>query len=190
MFNTDFIEIYDNAVPSHQCKEIIDWMDNQRMVRGMLGAQLHLDLDLKDDWEVPHDLCNFSLNNTITDILRPCLLKYTDYYRKKHREIDKIQSWGLYRDFNAQKYYPGQGYHALHCEEDDGTSNRVLVWTVYLNTVTDKGGTYYENFNRTVKAKEGRLVIFPPYWTHRHKGVVSKTQTKYIATGWYNYEKT
>ena len=66
----------------------------------------------------------------------------------------------------------------------------MLVWTVYLNTVTDKGGTYYQNFNRTVKAKEGRLVIFPPYWTHRHKGVVSKTQTKYIATGWYNYEKT
>ena len=48
----------------------------------------------------------------------------------------------------------------------------------------------FSSFNKTVQAKEGRLIIFPPYWTHRHKGVVSKTQTKYIATGWYNYEKT
>ena len=51
----------------------------------------------------------------------------------------------------------------------------------------DKGGTYFSTYNKTINAKEGRLVIWPAYFTHTHKGVVSKTQTKYIATGWHSY---
>ena len=187
MFNTNFIEIYDNALPSYRCKEIIDWMDSQEMIPGMLGKVRVLRPEMKDDWEVDPKKCRFSLDNTITNILRPILTKYTLSYRRRYDEIHHIQKWGLYSDFNAQKYYPGQGYHTLHCEDDSPGTNRVLVWSVYLNTVTDKGGTYFSAFNKTVQAKEGRLIIFPPYWTHRHKGVVSKTQTKYIATGWFNY---
>jgi len=29
-------------------------------------------------------------------------------------------------------------------------------------------------------------VIWPADFTHTHRGIVSKTQEKYIATGWYN----
>ena len=63
----------------------------------------------------------------------------------------------------------------------------MMVWHIYLNTVTDGGGTHYTQYNKTIDAVEGRLVIWPAYWTHFHHGVVSKTQTKYIATGWYNF---
>ena len=55
----------------------------------------------------------------------------------------------------------------------------------YLNTVTDDGGTYFSNYDLTLDAVEGRLVIWPAYWTHFHKGIVSASQEKYIATGWY-----
>ncbi len=56
-----------------------------------------------------------------------------------------------------------------------------------MNTVTEGGGTRFDNFDMTVDAVEGRMVIWPPYWTHFHQGVVSNTQTKYIATGWYSF---
>ena len=36
-----------------------------------------------------------------------------------------------------------------------------------------------------LKAEEGKGVIWPAYWTHIHHGIVSKTEVKYIATGWY-----
>ena len=36
-------------------------------------------------------------------------------------------------------------------------------------------------------AKTGSTLIWPATWTHTHKGVISKTQTKYIITGWYSY---
>ena len=63
----------------------------------------------------------------------------------------------------------------------------VLAWTLYLNDVEDGGETYYTYYDLKVKSKEGRLVIFPAYWTHAHKGIVSKTETKYIATGWFSF---
>ena len=65
----------------------------------------------------------------------------------------------------------------------------MLVWMIYLNTVTDDGGTYFESYDKTINAVKGRCVIWPAFWTHFHNGIVSKTQTKYIATGWFMYDR-
>ena len=58
-----------------------------------------------------------------------------------------------------------------------------------MNTVTDQGGTHFTNYDVTTDAVEGRLVIWPAYWTHTHHGVMSPSQTKYIATGWYEFKQ-
>ena len=58
---------------------------------------------------------------------------------------------------------------------------------VYLNTVNDGGGTAFDNYGFETKAEEGSLLIWPAFWTHFHHGIVSPTETKYIATGWYSY---
>ena len=67
------------------------------------------------------------------------------------------------------------------------SSKRVLVWMLYLNTVTDLGGTEFDYQNFTCKAESGKMVIWPPYWTHFHKSQVSPSQVKYIMTGWFAY---
>ena len=58
---------------------------------------------------------------------------------------------------------------------------------IYLNDVPD-GGTQFIDQEKTLKAVEGRVVIWPAYWTHTHRSQVSHTQTKYIATGWYIFD--
>ena len=63
-----------------------------------------------------------------------------------------------------------------------------MVWMIYLNTVTKDGGTYFSNYDKTINAVQGRLVIWPAYWTHTHRGVISTEQIKYIATGWFDTE--
>ena len=120
---------------------------------------------------------------------RHVLNKYTTSYRDSYPSLDLLDPWMVYDAYNIQKYDPGGAYHLIHCENCGGPNDikRVMAWMIYLNTVTDKGGTYFSSYNKTIKAKEGRLVIWPAYFTHPHKGVVSKTQTKYIATGWYNF---
>jgi len=36
----------------------------------------------------------------------------------------------------------------------------------------------------TVQPEQGKLVLFPPFWTHEHRGQVLEQGVKYIATTW------
>ena len=193
MSNPDFIGIYDNAVSSYNCKKIIKWFDTEPLTRGTVmysdGTGV-IDTRLKSDWEVDDPYKTILTNNTFLDIIiRDALIKYTSSYRESYPSVDIIDPWNVCDVYNIQKYDPGDGYHALHCEScNSATVHRVMAWMIYLNTVTDEGGTYFSSYNKTLEAKEGRLVIWPAFFTHDHCGVVSKTQTKYIATGWFTYD--
>ncbi|BCU93934.1 MAG: hypothetical protein CM15mV3_2200 [Caudoviricetes sp.] len=49
-------------------------------------------------------------------------------------------------DFNIQRYYPGQGFKSIHCENNSKYDNTVLAWMFYLNTVED-GGTLFTSYD-------------------------------------------
>jgi len=117
------------------------------------------------------------------------LNKVIQKYKKKYEYVDKWHNaWGISEKWNIQKYNPGEGYFALHCERS-GLYNclRHLVFMTYLNDVTDKGQTEWHYQKLKVKPKKGLTIIWGTDWTFMHKGIVSPTQTKYIATGWYSY---
>ena len=57
----------------------------------------------------------------------------------------------------------------------------------YLNDVEDEGETEFYYQKLKVKPKKGLTLIWPADWTHTHRGIPSKTQEKYIATGWYSF---
>lgn len=183
----DFIEIYDGALSSDQCKNITDYIDRSPLVRGTVGNNKKLDLEAKNAWQLKGPA--FDDDKLPSNYLGESLCSHTDYYLETYPLLEQIGSWSLDRRYALQKYNPGGGYFLNHCENDAlQHSSRVLVWMIYLNTVTEGGGTKFDHYNRTIDAKEGRLVIWPAGWTHFHKGIVSKTETKYIATGWYVYE--
>lgn len=99
-------------------------------------------------------------------------------------------TWKIESGFNIQKYPPTGGYLIDHCEHGPSElfSKRILAWMIYLNDVTNGGGTKFSNQNITIKARTGDLYIWPASFTHIHRGIVSLTQTKYIATGWCSYK--
>lgn len=114
-----------------------------------------------------------------------------DYIIRHQLAMSKLDPFQMSPLFNMQRYEPSEGFYGYHCERASlKYSNRVLVWMVYLNTVTDRGETefyYQHHFERPV---EGKLVIWPSDWTHLHRGIPSPTQTKYILTGWFNHFET
>jgi hypothetical protein len=61
----------------------------------------------------------------------------------------------------------------------------MLVFMVYLNDL-EYGGTEFMFQNHTEKAEAGKLLIWPTDWTYYHRGQISKTEAKYILTGWYS----
>ena len=55
---------------------------------------------------------------------------------------------------------------------------------LYLNNVKN-GGTEWKYQELKTEAVSGDLVIWPASFTHTHRGIISKTDEKYIATGWF-----
>ena len=108
-------------------------------------------------------------------------------YKIDYPWVNSISEWAPTNKFNVQRYYPGQGYFGPHCENSSKNNPRVMAWMFYLNTVTDGGQTRFISYDLNVNPVEGRLVIWPAFWTHIHHGITSETQTKYIATGWFQY---
>ncbi|MCB1757919.1 MAG: 2OG-Fe(II) oxygenase [Gammaproteobacteria bacterium] len=80
----------------------------------------------------------------------------------------------------AQQFY--------HWHIDGGShefADRQLVALWYLNDVEGPGGTTDFRFQDVqVKPEAGKLILFPPFWTHEHRGAVLEQGVKYIATTW------
>ena len=185
----NFIEVFENALTDEQCDICIDAVNQDKRSRsGVVNTEqgeMIVDKNRKDDIELCLEL---QIQEPIHDIICPSLINHGREYQKRQPAVTQISSWTFTPYYNIQKYNPGQGFHILHTENGDKfTANRILAWMFYLNTVTDGGGTYWENYNLTMNAFKGRLVIWPAYFTHFHKGIVSQTETKYIATGWFQY---
>ena len=86
-----------------------------------------------------------------------------------------------------QKTQKAGGYHVWHHEQQDiDSATRVLVWTIYLNDVEEGGETEFLYQSQRVKARKGKIVIFPAGFTHTHRGNPPLSGDKYILTGWWN----
>ena len=184
----DFIGVYDNTISSKYCKKIIDFFEDNKDLqfrgRYIIDGQTIRDPSVKDSKDITLYFNDETIPSTIISrILNAKTSIYIDTFRSTHI----VDTFSVEMGYNLQRYNPGQGYHVIHCENYGRGIERVLAWTLYLNTVTDGGGTYYPEYDKTIDAVEGRLCIFPAFWTHAHKGIVSNTETKYIATGWYIY---
>lgn len=110
-------------------------------------------------------------------------------YKNKYKYADNPQdSWSLEKNFNIQRYLPNEGFFSFHTERAGVVSSlRHLVFMTYLNDVKDDGETEWFYQNLKIKPEAGLTVIWPTDWTFTHRGIPSKTETKYIITGWYSY---
>lgn len=59
-------------------------------------------------------------------------------------------------------------------------TNRYLVLLWYLNDVAEGGATAFPQLDVTVAPREGRLLVFPPFWMYQHAGLTPISGDKYI----------
>ena len=132
----------------------------------------------------------FSNRDVFAHIVGNTLSLGIEEYKKQYFFVDAgVNTWITDNVFKIQKYNPNEGYFALHCENAGVPEflKRILAWTIYLNDVKDGGYTEFPVQNRRIQPRRGDVVIFPAYFTHPHRGITSKTEPKYILTGWYSY---
>lgn len=177
-----FIFTKENALPSDLCNEMIkrfeDNTDDQ--YQGRVGQLANEDQSIKKstDLVVSNKVHWVDIDKALFHSLGMAIREFREAYPYFK---------GAFKDsgYAIQRTNPGEHYH-WHI---DGGShefmNRQLVAVWYLNDVAGPGGeTEFSFQNVKITPEKGKLVLFPPFWTHEHRGVTLEKGVKYIATTW------
>lgn len=176
-----FIRTY--KVDKKLCDNLIKYHKLNTEYKGPGETSLGVNKDYKDSTDVL--FYNHSRNKVIIDffkVLSDCIYKYIMEFQIIFPVITDTS--------NLIQHYPKNGgYKVFHHENGSlGNCHRRIVYMLYLNNVPN-GGTEFKYQNIITEAKKGDLIIWPAEFTHVHKGVISKTHEKYIATGWFKMLK-
>ena len=172
----NFIDIY--KVPKKLCDSLISYYKKNKEYKVIGEVETGVKKETKDSTDVY--FYNQSKNKHILQFfseLSTCAIKYCKKYKIADSIISSVRN-------HIQHYKPGGGYPVLHYERNKTNPKRMLVYMLYLNTVTDQGGTEFPFQGITLSANKGNLILWPAEFTHPHRGIISPTQEKYIATGW------
>ena len=177
-----FIFEFNDSLSKDKCDEIIGRFENSsdQHYKGRVGQNFKEDSSIKkstdmvisgkDEWK------------DIDELLFTGLAKALSKIKKQYSFFD-----GPFKDigYAIQRTDPGEFYHWHIDSGSHQFSDRQLVAIWYLNDVEGPGGeTEFLNQNVKVKPETGKLILFPPFWTHEHRGVKLQKGVKYIATTW------
>jgi len=165
----NFIEKY--KILPKLCDDLVDYYKNNNEYK----------FDRQDILNTKEVIFYNDSNNKVVRSFFDILLKCVTNYMIKYKLNNKVQ---ISKTNNIQHYQSKTGYVNLHYEKNKENPKRQLVYMVYLNTIKKGGGTEFPFQNTIIKAIKGNLIIWPADFTHPHKGIISETEEKYIATGW------
>ena len=171
-----------NALAADICREMIERFEHHvdEQYPGRIGQTMQLDDSIKRSTDLV-----ISGKQHWRDLDR-------ELFRSLNRALSEFKQYfpffaGPFKDngYALQRTDPGEFYH-WHI---DGGSHdfamRQLVALWYLNDLQDEGGqTEFKYQAVQVQPETGKLVLFPPFWTHLHRGKTLQGGRKYIATTW------
>ena len=171
-----------NALPLDICNEMIRRFEQcaDEQYEGRLGQQAGKDRSIKKS----------------TDLVVSGKPHWQDIDRELFRSLGlAIQEFretypffkGPFKDsgYAIQRTNPGEHYHWHIDGGSHEFSQRQLVAVWYLNDVAGPGGeTEFSYQDVRIRPEAGKLLLFPPFWTHEHRGTTLRQGVKYIATTW------
>jgi hypothetical protein len=177
-----FIFEKQNALPIDICNEMIRRFeeDTENQYQGRIGQLADKDQSIKHST----DLVTSGKENWKD--LDTELFRSLGHALQEFRETYPFFK-GPFKDngYAIQRTNPGEFYHWHIDGGSHEFSQRILVAVWYLNDVDGPGGeTEFSYQQVNVKPQAGKLCLFPPFWTHEHRGVTLEKGVKYIATTW------
>ena len=177
-----FIYEFQNSLSEDECNQIIDKFEDSKEdhYKGRVGQNFTENVDIKKstdmvisgkkDWKDFDTLFFTSLSKALSAVK-----KEFDFFTGPFKDIG----------YAVQRTNPGEYFHWHIDSGSHQFSDRQLVAIWYLNNVDGPGGeTEFLNQNVKIKPETGKLILFPPFWTHEHRGVTLEKGIKYIATTW------
>ena len=180
------IRVYDDVVSKEWCKETIDMFEKSKnptnderyespdfnQVISQSKSFTEICLEGKDEW--------FEIKKHFLVACQQHFLKFAKELgiEKHHLSKNIVQENVHFKKYQAN----GLDVFKNHVDVIDTgpLSKRFLVFIMYLSDVEEGGETHLIRQDIKCKPKAGRLLMFPPYWTHPHQGNKVIKGTKYI----------
>jgi len=178
--NIPYVKVYDDVFSEDDCGLLISLFESAKseldIVEGHRFFRV-VDTTLNDAFD---DVRDAVVNKFIEVIKQYC----DDCGVKEYQWPDEVR----FEDFRMKKYDAGYGQFSPHVDVNNLHDNRrFLVFFLYLNDVEEGGETSFTDYGVKVKAKRGRVLIFPPTWTYPHAGEMPISGDKYIIGGYLHY---
>jgi hypothetical protein len=184
--NQDFLAVYENVLSSKDCFFVINQFEQTlntnlpSIIKPIEKNNLtRRDVSIFANKHLPE--CATLIN----DVLQIYIKKYVEeFFVAENINILSVS-------VKLQKTFPKGGFHQWHSEVSSlKYKERMLAWTIYLNDIPDgEGETEFLWQGVKIKPRQGRMVIFPAFFTHTHRGNPVYSTNKYIATGWFEYNE-
>ena len=186
---SDLIRRYRGAFSPDDCKKIIKdinfFEDNSFLSYNKEGLHKEDHKTINVCWDYDYDLPVTSrVASSIIPKFKPCVDEYITTFSVLNR------SKFLIYDCKLKKIPIGGGFHNWHYENGIiGATPRQFVIQLYLNDDFQGGETEFLYQGVKIKPEPGKLVFFPAYYTHPHRGNPIYKGVKYIVSGWYTYDE-
>ena len=173
------------ALSPQQCQSMVERFEayEDQQIPGRIGQHGKSDESVKKTTDIP-----VSGNAQWQDVDKQLFASLAKVLREYREHFAFFQ--GPFKDtgYHIQRYLPGEYYHWHIDGGSHDFSHRQLVALWYLNDVEGPGGeTEFLYQGIKIKPEQGKLVLFPPFWTHEHRAVELQKGVKYIATTWLSF---
>jgi hypothetical protein len=148
--------IIDNALTNSECDTLIEEFSKD-MRQEALNTRLNYE----------YNQFGPEYNN---EILNSLVSRSFSEYKKTYPTIDMTRDKWQLQSWRFKRFPPGKAFSAWHSEHETANPYRILCCLLYLSD--HNCGTEFHATGETVLSKKGRIMIFPAFWTHVHRGQV------------------
>jgi len=169
----NLVLVVENFTDSAFCKKYIDYLEDKK--------ETFTQPDRLFEQRALTDSAGFAVCDLMSEAI--------GLYQKKC-SVFNFNETPVTLEFPVIKKYSVNANHRFdeHIDVGDLTSSsRFLAVLFYLNTVETGGETVFTQLGKTIKPKQGSVLIFPPYWMFKHCGNPPVSNDKYIITSYFRY---
>tara|TARA_Y100001935_G_C17311760_1_gene517133 strand:+ start:20583 stop:21203 length:621 start_codon:yes stop_codon:yes gene_type:complete len=171
------------TIPKDWCEEIIRRFEAnpEQQNKGRIGQSSGLDSEIKrsmdlvvsdkEDWKDVDNLFFRCMGAAMSEMKQSF-----PFFKGPFRDLG----------YQVQRYNPGEFYHWHTDGGSHDFADRQLVAIWYLNDVPEEAGgrTQFLHQGVDIVPEAGKMILFPPFWTHEHRSETLQEGIKYIATTW------
>ena len=178
----DYIRVYENVISPDFARQLIAMFEenpeqHENITLGEHRSFQQVTLQQHKDWE------------PFVAPLQNVFYEYIENYMSDCNITPKMfPQQFAFEQFRLKRYRPNDEDHFDdHVDVGDmNSARRFLVFFLYLDD--NKGGhTEFPQSNVSVQPQTGRMLMFPPMWTHLHAGRKPIDKPKYIIGSYLHY---